>query len=57
MAAILFRCPTTNSLVQHWLDEGEDSEHEYEEVKCLACDSLHFVNRQGKVLGSQEEPS
>ena len=55
MAAILFRCPTTNMLVQHWAADDEDAEQEYEGVTCLSCAGVHFVDRRGKVLGHDEE--
>jgi hypothetical protein len=55
MPALLFRCPTTTMLVQHWTDEEKDSEDDYEGVTCPACAGTHFVNGQGKVLGSDEE--
>ena len=57
MPAILFRCPTTKMLVQHWADDEEDFEHNYEGVTCSGCAGLHFVNREGRVLGSDEEPT
>ena len=55
MPALLFKCPTTKMLVQHWADDDEDSEEHYEGVTCPACTGTPFVNRKGKVLGSDEE--
>ena len=52
MPALLFRCPTTKMLVQHWTQDEKDSEDDYEGVTCPACTGTHFVNSQGKVLGS-----
>ena len=56
MAAILFTCPTTQFKIQHWLDDNERaSEDEYEGITCPGCARVHFVNRKGRVLGSEEE--
>ena len=56
MATLLFTCPNTRMKVQHWLDEDEDaSEDDYEGVTCQACAGVHFVNRNGKVLGGGDE--
>ena len=56
MAAILFTCPTTQFKVQHWLDDDERaSENDYQGITCPSCASVHFVNRQGRVLGSEDE--
>jgi hypothetical protein len=55
MGAILFTCPTTQFKVQHWLgDDDSASEDDYQGIICLGCTRLHFVNRNGKVLGSDE---
>jgi hypothetical protein len=55
MAALIFTCPITRMRVQHWLTDDEDaSEDDYEEITCLACAGMHFVNRKGKVLGGDE---
>jgi hypothetical protein len=52
MGAILFTCPSTRLTVQHWLDDDEyASEDDYEGVMCPACSRVHFVNRDGRVLG------
>ena len=52
---ILFTCPATKMVVQHWLDDGDEvSEDDYEGVDFTACESIHFINRRtGKVLGSE----
>ena len=57
MTHFIFRCPTTDINVQHWLDEEQDiSENEYEGIICLACTGLHFLNRKnGKLLGQDNE--
>ena len=57
MAHFIFRCPTTDINVQHWLDEDQDiSENEYEGIICPACTRLHLINRKtGKLLGEEEE--
>jgi hypothetical protein len=55
MAAFLFTCPNTQLKVQHWLDDENASEDDYEEITCHACASVHFINRKGKVLGGDGE--
>jgi hypothetical protein len=56
MAAILFTCPHLRMPVQQWLpDDKEASEHDYEGVVCDACSRVHFVNRMGKVLGTEND--
>ena len=55
MAALLFTCPITRMRVQHWLDDENASEDDYEEIACHACGSVHFVNWKGKVLGGDDE--
>ena len=54
MAALLFTFPITRIKVQHWLDDENASEDDYEEITCHACGSVHFVNRYGKVLGGDD---
>jgi hypothetical protein len=55
MAALLFTCPITRMRVPHWLHDDEDtSEDDYEGVTCQACAGVHFVNRKGKLLGSDD---
>jgi hypothetical protein len=52
MAALLFTCPVTQMKVQHWLDDDDyATADDYEGITCQACAGVHFVNRQGKVLG------
>ena len=53
MATFLFTCPNTHLKVQHWLDDENASEDDYEEITCHACGSVHFVNWKGKVLGGE----
>jgi hypothetical protein len=56
MRTILFTCPTTQFKVQHWLDEDERAtEDDYEGITCPGCARIHFVNRKGRVLGSEDE--
>ena len=55
MAAFLFTCPNTQLKVQHWLDDENASEDDYEEITCHAYGSVHFVNWKGKVLGGDGE--
>jgi hypothetical protein len=53
---ILFTCPATKMVVQHWLDDGDEvPEDNYEGVDCPACAQVHFINRKtGKLLGSKD---
>jgi hypothetical protein len=56
VGAILFPCPSARFTVQHWLDDDERaSEDDYKEVTCPACSRVHFVNREGKVLGGDAD--
>ena len=55
MAAFHFICPNTQLKVQLWLDDESVSKDDYEEITCHACASVHFVNREGKVLGGDDE--
>jgi hypothetical protein len=53
MATLIYQCPTTGYRVQGWLaDKGtEDRSESYEQLTCLACRQVHFVNpKTGKVL-------
>jgi hypothetical protein len=52
VGAILFTCPSTGFSVQHWLDDDERDEDDYEGVTGPPCSRVHFVNREGKVLGA-----
>jgi hypothetical protein len=55
MTALLFTCPITRMRVQHWLNDDNDaSEDDYEGITCQACAGVHFVNRNGKVLGGDD---
>lgn len=59
---IVYTCPGTGMIVQHWLDEpapgaaedqARDATHDqaYVSMPCPACGSHHFVNsRSGKLL-------
>jgi hypothetical protein len=56
MAQILFTCPTVSMKVQHWLDDDDVPESEYEGITCPACARLHFINRRtGRLLGHDKE--
>jgi len=53
MAHVVFTCPETSMMVQHWLDDdGHDvPENAYKVVPCPACARLHLINRKtGKLL-------
>lgn len=54
---IIFTCPTTGQLVQHWLDRRDQAlPNDHEMVVCPACVKIHFVNRQtGKLLGHKDQ--
>ncbi len=50
---VVFTCPVINKNVEH---RFEATGHDYESVRCLACDGVHFINvRNGKVLGRDKE--
>ena len=53
MRPMLFRCPNTGDLVQHFIadEPNTEDEHRYDPVECLACGALHFVNAIGKNFG------
>jgi hypothetical protein len=44
MKNILFVCPVTNQSVQHRVKITSDADRDYESVRCLACDGIHFVH-------------
>jgi DNA-directed RNA polymerase subunit RPC12/RpoP len=51
---MLYRCPHTGEMVQHFLVDEPDpeDEHRYDAVECPACSSLHFINpATGKIMG------
>lgn len=57
MRPVLFRCPTTNKLVQHFLADqpNEGDCHRFDSVQCNACGLVHLVNRAtGKAMGQKE---
>ena len=57
MAASVFTCPSTRLKVQHWLDDEDAPETEYEAITCKACARLHLINRKtGRLLGQEDEP-
>jgi hypothetical protein len=44
---LLFTCPATKTLVQHWLDDSDEvPEDGYEGVDCPACAQVHFYQSQ-----------
>ena len=51
MASVMFLCPNTG-LHSHDSENGDDT---YRAVRCLACQQVHLVNANGKVLGTDEE--
>jgi hypothetical protein len=54
MVGFLYRCPNTGSNVQGWLagDATSNDRLQYEQLTCLACGRVHFVNpKTGHVLG------
>jgi hypothetical protein len=56
MPAFLYRCPTTRLHVQGWApdDEAEGAGDVYEDIACLACGGVHFVNsKTGKLMGEE----
>jgi hypothetical protein len=56
MGAFLFTCPVTRFKVQHWSDDDDPPEDQYDGVECKACLGLHFVDpKTGKVLGEESE--
>ncbi len=49
MAAIVFTCPNTRDVVQHWMaDDDPLREGEYVGLTCGACGKVHFVNQDGQ---------
>jgi hypothetical protein len=58
MPPLIYRCPTTDQSVQGWFaDNGNENGGEtYETVTCIACRSVHLINRKtGKTLGTDDE--
>jgi hypothetical protein len=56
MGAFIFRCPITNLNVQHWVDDDDETENEFQGLICPACTRLHFINpKSGKLLGDEKE--
>ena len=50
MGKLLFTCPVTGIVVQHWLaddDRGKPGDC-YQSIVCQACARLHFVNRKDR---------
>jgi hypothetical protein len=56
MPPFIFRCPNTGSRVQSWsADEPDGGDAVYENVICLACGMVHFVNpKTGKLIGEHD---
>jgi hypothetical protein len=53
---IRYRCPKSDSDVEHRIDPAAASRQAYEPVVCTACGQLHFVNREtGKLLGHDKD--
>jgi hypothetical protein len=56
MAHVVFTCPSTAIKVQHWLNDGDARENEYEGITCPACARMHLINRRtGKLLGETKK--
>jgi len=56
MKNILFTCPVTNQNVQHRIELAPDRDDDYESVRCLACEGIHFIHlKTGKVLRRDKE--
>jgi hypothetical protein len=56
MTHLVFTCPTTAINVQHWLNDDDVQENEYEGIPCSACAKMHLVNRKtGKLLGERKK--
>jgi len=54
MTPFLYRCPNTGQNVQGFTAE-EMAEDTWEQIACVACRRLHFVNpTTGKVLGEDD---
>jgi hypothetical protein len=54
MRPVIFRCPTTGKLVQHFLahEPAPEDQHRFDTVRCNACGLPHLINRAtGKALG------
>jgi hypothetical protein len=57
MRRVLFRCPITGKLVQHFIaDEPSRGDcQRFDSVTCLACGMSHLINRAtGKALGQKD---
>ena len=56
MASVMFLCPNTGLHSHEWFAvDSENRDDAYQAVRCLACQQLHLVNSNGKVLGTDEE--
>jgi hypothetical protein len=56
MASVMFLCPNTGLHSHEWFaDDSENGDDAYRAVRCLACQQVHLVNANGKVLGIDEE--
>ena len=56
MASVMFLCPNTGLHSHEWFaDDSENGDDAYRAVRCLACQQVHLVNANGKVLGTDEE--
>ena len=52
----LFKCPSLGVTVQGRIEDAHDNERgdDFQEVKCPACGSVHFLNsKTGKILGER----
>jgi hypothetical protein len=59
MKTFVYRCPTTGLRVQGWVPDdykAEEAVDVYENVTCLACSAVHFVNpKTGNIMGKAPE--
>lgn len=57
--AVLFRCPTTGTMVQTMTElvpPSSDNSNQYKAVECLACGRMHFLNIvTGKLMSDETD--
>ena len=58
MKPIVYRCPVTTQLIQHFIAEMADNTeggNRFESVKCTACGLSHMINvSTGKPIGQKD---
>lgn len=60
MRAIVYRCPDSGLMIDHWFEpvEPSTSSETYEAVVCRACNRIHLVNMDsGQVLFAEARSS